>query len=346
MRMHNPAPSHGSGSREARLPRRALFVSAHYPSDAVTGAHGVFQRMSMFVRALSDSFQSVKMLFYVPSDVDLDRVLRTTHKEELARKWGGNIEITLVPAAPARRTWFSFYVKPTWSLLAQGSYVGTAGAPQLQAFEAELASSPDLVFVHRLYSMAPLLLTRKVLPPIALDLDEIEYRWFLRSIATPPNWPLKKLLYLQVPAFYLGEKRALRQLARIFVASPGDRDFLAKRWHLTSARFCPNATVVPSDPPSPSPEKTLLFLGSYASAPNADAAERFISRIWPLVHIRCPEARLIIAGTRPRGFPATPYVRRASNSLVSCTISDRCTHVAESSSARCAQEAALASNLL
>jgi|GEM_PF-5672844 len=46
-------------------------------------------------------------------------------------------------------------------------------------------------------------------------------------------------------------------------------------------------------------KKTALFLGDYRHAPNQQAAHRLVTRIWPLVRARCPDAELILAGPNP-----------------------------------------------
>lgn len=49
--------------------------------------------------------------------------------------------------------------------------------------------------------------------------------------------------------------------------------------------------------------KTLLFLATYAYAPNITAADFLIREVWPLVREACPEAQLVIAGNKPERIP-------------------------------------------
>lgn len=46
-------------------------------------------------------------------------------------------------------------------------------------------------------------------------------------------------------------------------------------------------------------EKTILFVGSLEWRPNLDAVRLLLQGIFPAVHQRCPEARLLIVGRRP-----------------------------------------------
>jgi len=195
-------------------------------------------------------------------------------------------------------------VRPAASLFAQSLYAGTSGPLQIAAFESCLERRPDAVFVHRLDAMCPALLTRKALPPVFVDLDDIEHvRWF-RQVRQPPFWPAKPLYYLQLPALIAGERRGVKLARKTFVCSDVDRSYLTTWWRLPRIATIPNAVTIPArygiDPES----KALLFLATYAYAPNIVAAEFLIREVWPLVHEACPGSRLIIAGNKPERIPS------------------------------------------
>jgi glycosyltransferase involved in cell wall biosynthesis len=70
----------------------------------------------------------------------------------------------------------------------------------------------------------------------------------------------------------------------------------------------PNAIDVPPGIEPYSLQPTILFLGSYQYSPNADAADRLISRIWPKIR-SATAARLVIAGSSPhliKSFASAP----------------------------------------
>jgi glycosyltransferase involved in cell wall biosynthesis len=285
---------------------RSLFISSHYPSEPLElSVHGVFQRMGLFISALAQTFNKVELLFYAPPDTDCSSEQRCRREAEFRRAWGSNLELTLVPRSPITyRSGFSYYFMPMWTLWAQRSYASMVGTQQVRACEVALGRRPELVFVHRLYGLPPVMRAKTWIPPLVVDLDEIEYRWFRRSIADPPFWPLKRLQYLQLPAFYIAEKNALRRADRVFVSSTIDRDFLVRRWHLSSARLIPNATAIPLKAPPIAQEPTLLLLGNYGYGPNVVAADRLIRHIWPRIRRRRPDAQLIIAGDLPENIPS------------------------------------------
>ena len=68
----------------------------------------------------------------------------------------------------------------------------------------------------------PLLLTRRPLPPIFFDLDDIEHLAFLRGIDEEWAWHSKLLYLTRLPALW-GERRAIQLAYRTFVCSELDR---------------------------------------------------------------------------------------------------------------------------
>jgi glycosyltransferase involved in cell wall biosynthesis len=285
--------------------KRVLFVSRQFPQDIVRSVHGVYLRMRLFLDALSELAETIEMLFYVEEGVDASPAAMRKSEEQLLRAWGIRARIALCPVAqsPGTATFWNHYLKPSTSLFAQAIYVGTSGPVQVAAFDAALETRPDAVFVHRLDAMCPALLTQRALPPIFLDLDDIEHMRWLREVRQPPMWRAKRLYYLQLPALISGERRAVKLTRKTFVCSDVDRRYLAKWWRLPGVVTIPNAVAMPAtygiDPAS----RSLLFLATYAYGPNIAAADFLIREVWPLIREACPDARLIIAGNKPERIP-------------------------------------------
>jgi hypothetical protein len=61
----------------------------------------------------------------------------------------------------------------------------------------------------------------------------------------------------------------------------------------------PNALPIPAIVENAKTDESILFLRTYGYLPNGDAAERLISRIWPEIVKRNPQAGPMIAGKRP-----------------------------------------------
>lgn len=199
------------------------------------------------------------------------------------------------------------YLLPIASIRRQARYARMSGAEQVAIVERYLAHQPDLVFAHRLEAMCPLLLTKRPTPPILFDLDDIEHKAKARSISKPPEWKLKRLQYLHLPALWLGERRAIRKSDTTFVCSAKDRGYLSRIMRTSNVEVLPNTVRTPPaiQPASLAPPN-ILFLGSYGYPPNALAGDILIRQIWPRVRERVPEARLLIAGGNPQHI--TSYI--------------------------------------
>jgi glycosyltransferase involved in cell wall biosynthesis len=286
--------------------KRVLFVSRQFPHDIAKSVHGVYLRMRLFLDALAELAETMEMLFYVEPAIDASPAAARRAEGDLHAAWGIRARVTLCPVAPPPDpvSFQEHYVRPATSMFAQLAYVGTSGVSQIAAFDAALGERPDAVFVHRLDAMCPALLTRRELPTTFLDLDDIEHVRWARQIRQPPIWPGKCLYYLQLPALIAGERRAVTLARKAFVCSDIDRRYLARWWRLPNVVTIPNAVAIPADYGHAPESKALLFLATYAYAPNIVAAEFLIKEVWPLVREACPEARLIIAGNKPERIPS------------------------------------------
>jgi glycosyltransferase involved in cell wall biosynthesis len=202
------------------------------------------------------------------------------------------------------RGFLNHYLRPAASFFAQSLSAGTAGPTQVAAFETALDASPEAIFVQGLDSMCPALLTRRPLPPIYLDLDDIEHVKVVRQLRQPPFWPGKYLYYLQVPALVCGERRAIKLARKSFVCSDLDRDYLARRWRLPRVVTLPNAVSIPAEYGTEPGSRSLLLVAAYAYGPNIISAEFLVKDVWPLVREACPDARLIVAGNKPERIPS------------------------------------------
>jgi glycosyltransferase involved in cell wall biosynthesis len=165
------------------------------------------------------------------------------------------------------------------------------------------------VFAQGLEAMSAVARLPGRLPAVVWDLNDLESVKFFRSLALVPWSKGKPLRYLQTLGLYAQERRAARAAAVGFVCSEVDRRW-ASRWLGGRFLVAPNAVSVPVEPPPVQDgAPTLLFVGFAGYEPNRDAADWMIESVWPLVHRRLPDARLLIAGDQPqrlRSWPAAP----------------------------------------
>lgn len=281
---------------------RFLIVSEYLPRP--TDQHGVFQRLGTFAKAL-DRLGCLNFLFFVGPRWN---VTPEDTAELITDHWGirkPRVFIEQYGAEPGASRLVADYLSPMTSIHRQAPYARMSGADQVAVVDRHLATHPDMVFAHRLGAMSALLLTRQPAPPILFDLDDIEHKAAARSISKPPNWRLKRLRYLHLPALWFGERAAIHKAHTAFVCSVKDREYLRRTMRTGSIKVLPNTSAPPSAiPPSSSAPPNILFLGSYDYRPNTLAAEILIRDIWPRVTEQAPWARLLIAGANPHNISA------------------------------------------
>lgn len=276
------------------------FVSTQYPADLRTSVYGGFKRMGMFIEALA-KLGDLNMLFYVRPEVALSPAFIAEAREALAAHYGTGLRLDLCNLAPVAQVGgrWQEYVAPALSIRNLPPYRQAAGAAQAAAAARLLDSRPDILFVHRLTGMVPVLLSGAARPPTWFDLDDIEHVSYSRSVAEPPLWPGKRLQYLRVPLLKRWERRAMEASRATFVCSEPDRAYLESRGAPGRVVTVPNAVDMPPRVPAPAQGKVMLFLGLLSFGPNSAAADHLVRDIWPLVHRAVPDARLVVAGARP-----------------------------------------------
>jgi glycosyltransferase involved in cell wall biosynthesis len=279
-----------------------LLISHHFPSDLSKSRQGTFKRMGLFIDALKTIAQ-LDILFFTPSDID-SSASNTKHLEQtLAEFWQiDSLCLFLHPSASPTQGKLAQQLGGMANFYQQSDFYTTPD--KVQAIATCIKETrPDLIFAHRLNSLAPLMQLQGELPPIIFDLDDIEHIKFMRQIRQPPTRPQTLLYYLQVPTRLRGELCGIRLATRTFVCSELDRRYLSDRWHLPGVVTIPNAVAIPKSAPL-TPEPTLMLLGGYYYFPNLNAANFLIEKVWPLVHQARPDATLIIAGTHPENLRA------------------------------------------
>ena len=288
---------------------RVLFVSTHFPTDLRLDVQGTYKRMAMFLEALKlllhehrATRAQLDVLFYVPPETDTAPDAIATTERALSAHWNLPINLFLCPefVHPKPLSKWQQQAPGMLNFFQQRDLVRTSQPEQIHAFEACLNRKPDAVFVHRLRSMCPAMLTRKPLPPIFFDLDDIEHIAFLRDIRQPPTRLITSLYYLQLPTLWWGERQAIRLARQTYVCSQQDQAYLTRQG-LAGVIAVANAVTMPQPQPLTA-EPTLLLLGAYHYYPNINAANFLIETVFPLVRHQLPEARLIIAGKQPENI--------------------------------------------
>ena len=278
------------------------FISTTFPVDLEKSVFGLHKRMGMFIHAMKEMGE-LDMLFFVHHDITLNEHFVAETEKRLAKHWNAQLRLDLCNRAPGKQATghWQYYIGPALSIAKHPPFLQTAQREQIDAVHRMLSRKPDILFVHRLNSIIPVLLSKEYHPGIYFDLDDIEHVAFLRSIKQPPWWPGKRLYYLRLPILKLWERRAIRLSHTTFVCSEHDRYYLSKVSGCKNIAVIPNCIDVPDLQKLPDTPK-LLFLGIMSYMPNTVAADYLIGSIWPLIYSACPDAKLLIAGKEPEGI--------------------------------------------
>ena len=109
----------------------------------------------------------------------------------------------------------------------------------------------------------------------------------------------RMLRSLEAHAWERYEPRALRSVDAIVALTERDRGQLADG--VDKVVVIPLGTKVPPEPLNPygQDDGSIVFVGGYAHRPNAEAAHRLATAIFPLVRRRVPGAALYVVGAEP-----------------------------------------------
>jgi glycosyltransferase involved in cell wall biosynthesis len=280
---------------------RAVIVTLLRPPDPARDRHGIYRRLGMFLHGIKRVCEEIEIVHFARAD---DMAFAARISAESSAFWGTPVTLRLAPLNQQTRLWWQTG-SVAFSLRYRGDFRPCLGSDQTRALSNILGTSPALVFAHRLPAMTALLRLRRMRSPIFFDLDDIEHRVKLRAAQTASSPFAKMHNLLEVPALLHAERRSIARAARTFVCSALDRAVLSElNFDVSRTVVAPNAVEVAEPRRRLSRSRSILFLGNYGYAPNAEAAERLITRIWPRLRASMESARLIIAGDHPEHIPS------------------------------------------
>lgn len=159
----------------------------------------------------------------------------------------------------------------------------------------------DLIHAETFYMMPNI---PKTTIPTILAEQTIEYDAYLQYTKNAKILPAKPFMYLDVAKIKKWETHYWRTASRLITMSNEDKTAVAK--HLNKpvpidvvangvdTDFFHDAqkSRLPKDP-------TVLFVGTFKWLPNIDAVEFLVEKVWPLVKVKLPNAKLKIVGFSP-----------------------------------------------
>lgn len=171
---------------------------------------------------------------------------------------------------------------------------------------------PDLVIFEELGLYPYLSVVQDYGCPIIFDNHNIETQLYRDTQCSSPNlqaW-INRRLYL--PQLHAGELQFTRQANQVWVCSQRDQHLMESLYGTdTPYHVVPNSIDVdaysrsyPLDPhqvaiPDFQTVNDLLFLGSFAHTPNAEAAQLLIEQLFPVLKQINPSCRLLLVGSKP-----------------------------------------------
>jgi glycosyltransferase involved in cell wall biosynthesis len=282
-----------------RLPR-ILLLTEFFPANPARCVFGAYQRLGRHIEALAQVGPVDAVFFWPKYGASSEQLIE---RADMVRKlWPIEGQVRFIDASTMRRGPLRWISDMFWGLRgAVGFYhtaatMRTSGRDQAAALHRCLQDlQPDLIFAHRLGAAAPLLRARTPLPPVVIDVDDLEHIKLERLAASMPrSWRKMKTLAEAWLA-----RHALRRIgslaASLLVASELDRSELKTVCRAASIAVIPNtAARFDALPRAISP--VALFVGTAAYPPNREAIIWLIREIWPLVREKIPNARLLLAG--------------------------------------------------
>lgn len=192
-----------------------LVLTRFFPDDPAVHTHGIYGRLRTLVQGAAAVDGRVHLLYFSDRAEQLARE-QDLWTPRLADYYGVPVTFSVAPVQPHRpavRGSYAGLLAGAFSWLKQDVYYRLAGAEPLHAFESAVAGA-DRVLVHRLNCMPPVMASRRALPPVYLDMDDIEHVALARALAQPPHWLSKRLGWLHLPALKQAERAAVRKAAQ------------------------------------------------------------------------------------------------------------------------------------
>src|SRR5207248_364613 len=99
------------------------------------------------------------------------------------------------------------YLSGTLSVYEQLEFFPFCGPNQITKTRELLDSKPDLVFVHRLVAMLPVIRSSRRPVRMFFDLDDLEHRTRIQGALERRTWPRRIAQLLRVPAVIAAERK-------------------------------------------------------------------------------------------------------------------------------------------
>ena len=279
---------------------RILLLTEFYPANPATSVFGAFKRLRCHLDALSRLGTVDAVFFWPQHPMSADAAARQAAL--VKSSWPIEGAVRFIQAATGPRRALEWLADSFWALRGVVGFFHTeatmrtcrrAQAAALRNCLQELR--PDLIFAHRLGGFAPLLRTRMTLPPVVVDIDDLEHVKLERRAQTIPHFGRKASFTIQAWLARHALRRASTRTNALLVTSELDRAKLRAACGGYDATNIANSASS-FGPVRSNPGPVACFVGTAAYPPNSEAILWLVREVWPRIRAAMPEARLLIAG--------------------------------------------------
>lgn len=182
----------------------------------------------------------------------------------------------------------------------------TLGLGERRAFAGdarvrELVLGSDIVELHwseMLPMVGPIQAWSPTVPVIAFEHD-VRYQSLQRRAQDGPTARDRTLSGIAARAVRRREPSYLNRCAAIFTFTAKDVTLLRSLGVHVPVETVAPFLVDPAGPYRPSRHPKALFVAAFDRPENAEGARWLLDEVWPSVSVRCPTARLVLAGANP-----------------------------------------------
>ena len=297
-----------AGPRQPRL----LLLSEFFPHPPDRAVFGVFQRLYRHFEGLT-RVGLFDAAFLWSDNYQVPPGVVETCRRQLAATWPFRGRLSLISTSTGAASEFHHHPLRAlyWMLMGAASFMqarpnlrccGPRQVAQLRAVLEE--AQPDLILAFRTGVMGPLLRMRQPLPPVVLDLDDIEHVKVLR-FHQGAGWRVRLRNHAWAWIARRSERHATALATTTLVCSEADGRELRSVAPRARVEVLPNTARIRTARP-PASEPVALFVGVAYYPPNLEAIQWLVHDIWPRVRTRHPEARLIIVGEGAESLVGDP----------------------------------------
>jgi glycosyltransferase involved in cell wall biosynthesis len=249
-----------------------------------------------------DKVGVVDLIFFWPTGHEATPADRVWGEKQVRERWRVSGQVRFVRAGRDRNL-LDAIGDAVWAIRGAVGFfesrpsMRTSGRlPVLALRKALRELQPDLILAHRIGPASALRRVGGSLPPIVLDVDDLEHVKLSRMAASQTSSREKLISKAWAAIAKYSIRQAGKVATRMLVTSDLDRSKL-QAFSQAPVSVLPNSakTFAPSKMEVPT-EPLALFVGTFAYPPNVEGVKWLLAHVWPRILKAVPNAQLRIVG--------------------------------------------------